>query len=989
MGDLTAFTAEIKGRLDIVAIVGEVVSLTKKGASFWGLCPFHNEKSPSFHVYPERGYFHCFGCQASGDAIAFIQKAEGLDFWEVLKRLAPRVGLELPSQAGVDVEAAKATNNRRRRLWEVLGAAALFFQGNLTAGIEAGAMKRWGMTKESLEALGVGYAMSYTPGVPSALLAHLAGLGFTQAEALGAGLASRRPSGLFDAFTSRLMVPIKRDGAVVSFIGRDTTGKALVKYQKLASRSDSWPDVDPELTQPGALFLEWLGPPRHQGPVLVAEGTFDGAAAWQAGFAALALNTTQASKEAKRDLLRVGKRRPLILCFDPDSAGVRGALKLAEELHRAGVDCRILSLPKVEGAKGKTDLAEFLRDYGGNALSPLIASAPRLPEYKIASAPPDLAGVELDSYLKDLALDLNACTPADKERLARELGQRFKLRVKTVELYLKAAEATPSDTAPAPSSPAALGRSREGLPEVEVTVDSEALVTFAEGLLPSLGVPVFSYGGRLTTISARPEAAKGPAPLDEARPAPLSISRLATLLDSAALWVKKKEGNRSLTCCPEKVTASLADRGCWASVPYLTGVRATPYLRPNGTINLKAGYDDETGIYLSPAVEGVEVDGDPTEKAQQEALFALLELVQDFPFVGPAQRASWLALVLTLLARPAIDGATPGFLFSANIRGTGKTLLAELAAYAGIGTLSPYKRAYPHDSEEADKSLLAIARGSRAYVIFDECRVLGNDAINLCLTSTTYGGRILRESIDTVLPWRSVLSFTGNNVRLSGDIDRRILTTALLSEEERPEEKGNFAISDVSAYARGRRRELISAGLTLLRASYLTGSAQLKPWQSYLSWGEVVRSTILKYAPLASSWGPRWELADPIGARPAMDEVPEASYHRLLIAGLLDMIPSAGLVTAEILEKAYGSTLYKKVAEAIDYLTSTPAGKTPTIRAAGNLFAKLKNKPIGRQRLIALPRNAAGVPWRVEALGGPTSPATSPISHEEEEAAPF
>lgn len=120
-----------------------------------------------------------------------------------------------------------------------------------------------------------------------------------------------------------------------------------------------------------------------------------------------------------------------------------------------------------------------------------------------------------------------------------------------------------------------------------------------------------------------------------------------------------------------------------------------------------------------------------------------------------------------------------------------------------------------------------------------------------------------------------------------------------------------------------------------------------------------------------------------------MDEVPEASYHRLLIAGLLDMIPSAGLVTAEILEKAYGSTLYKKVAEAIDYLTSTPAGKTPTIRAAGNLFAKLKNKPIGRQRLIALPRNAAGVPWRVEALGGPTSPATSPISHEEEEAAPF
>lgn len=968
--DFRDFIAEVKCRLSIDQIIGEVVDLKPKAGTLWGNCPFHNEKSASFHVYPARGYWHCFGCQEGGDLVAFVQKFEGLDFWSAICKLAERAGVEIPSsKEGDELAAEREKTTKRKRLYETLGAAADYYAGQLPPKLIAGALKKWGLTEETLRAHKIGYASG------SGLVEAMNAKGFSLFELCQVGLM-RGAQSLSEVFQNRLMVPFYRGGECIYFTGRDCSKESQIKYLKLPKHSEKWPLVDPQIGDEGVLLYDALTPPRHQGPVIVCEGTFDALAVWQVGLPAIGLQTTAASPSAKRDLLKLGRRRGLILCFDADKAGIKGALALGEQLHRVKVDVRILSLPKSDEIE-KLDVAEFLRDNPKEKFIELLEGAPRVPDVKLSLASPDLAGADLDNYLKDLCLDLNAAPLADRDRMSREVAGKLKLKLKTVEAYLKAAELEtgfkflgndPPTPPPKvdPKEPPKPPKKR--LPEIEITVDSEALVDAAEKLLPSLAIPVYSYGGQLSTVLS--ESLGG---VEDARPQRLTTSRLSTLLDSAALWSRVRNDKKEYAAAPQKIVESLSDRGYWPSIPTLQGIASTPFLRPDGEVCQKRGFDAETSIYLAPAVEEVEVSDQPTLVEERDALLLLLGVVQDFPFATAACRAAWLALVLTLLARPSFEGPSPGFLFDANIRGTGKTLLGELAAYIGTGSTAPFKRAYPHDNDEMNKSLLAIARGARRYVLFDEVRALGGDSINFALTSTTYGGRILGESEDTTLPLNAVFAFTGNNVKLVGDVDRRLLSIRLLSPDERPENRGDFAIPDLVAYVKSDRGRLTSAALTLLRGA-VTGKAgrdtKLSSWQSYLGWSAVVRGTIGRYVPYSQTLGPKFALDDPANARPSPEDMPEGVYFSMLLEGIDGLTTSKGSTAATLLDMAYRDTSIStgnaaKLREALEYLTSTPAGKRPTIRAAGNLFARLRERNVGGRKLVGLPKGNEGVPWAV------------------------
>ena len=199
-----AFVEDLRARADIVSVVQEYVSLKKAGTSYKGLCPFHGEKTPSFHVNREKGFFHCFGCGVGGDAIKFVEMQEKVGFTDAVRLLARKFGMTVP-ETGPDSNEADARD--RETLLKIHEVAAAWFQQQL--GMPAGARARQqldgrGITAETIDALGLGYA----PPSRDLLLAHLRAQGFQVPLLLRSGLVLARDSGqVVDRFRNRLIDP--------------------------------------------------------------------------------------------------------------------------------------------------------------------------------------------------------------------------------------------------------------------------------------------------------------------------------------------------------------------------------------------------------------------------------------------------------------------------------------------------------------------------------------------------------------------------------------------------------------------------------------------------------------------------------------------------------------------------------------------------------------------------------------------------------------
>ncbi len=308
---------EILRRTDLVQLVGRRVKLARRGRVMWGLCPFHKEKSPSFKVENERRHYHCFGCGAGGDAFKWLTETEGLSFREAVEKLAGEAGVELPAWSAED----EARETRKKSLYEIIEAAALFFEDQLHRGRAGEAardyLKGRGLSPEAWKRWRLGFAADTT----NALIHHLAAKDIALDDMIEAGLARAGEDGRppRDFFYNRVMFPIADvKGRIVAFGGRGLAPDAKPKYINTG---------ETPLFSKGHLLYNFK-PAREAAlkgaPLIVAEGYMDVIALVEAGFAGAVAPLGTALTEDQLQLLWRVAPEP-VLCFDGDEAGVRAA----------------------------------------------------------------------------------------------------------------------------------------------------------------------------------------------------------------------------------------------------------------------------------------------------------------------------------------------------------------------------------------------------------------------------------------------------------------------------------------------------------------------------------------------------------------------------------------------------------------------------------------------------------------------------------------
>lgn len=374
---------ELRERTDIVAVIGEYVRLKKRGANHLGLCPFHNEKSPSFNVHAGRKFFHCFGCKASGDVLSFLMRVEGLSFPEAARNLAERSGVELP-EADRQQDAAEArARERKEGLYAVMEAATAYYEQQRRehprASLATDALAGRSISDATADAFRIGFAPPQWDG----LLDHLKAkdLSLKDAEELGLIVPRRDASGHYDRFRNRLQFPVSDvSGRVVAFSGR------ILESDK--PKDDDRPEPkyvnSPEgpLYHKGSLLFgmhQARVDMRRNGWGVLCEGNFDVLALHEAGVAnAVApLGTAFTSAQAKA-LARFASRATVM--FDGDAAGMKAVGAAYPLLQQAQISARVVSLPKGE------DPDSYLRAHGSDALKALIDGAPGIVEALIDAA---------------------------------------------------------------------------------------------------------------------------------------------------------------------------------------------------------------------------------------------------------------------------------------------------------------------------------------------------------------------------------------------------------------------------------------------------------------------------------------------------------------------------------------------------------------------------------------------------------------------------
>ena len=330
------FIEELKQRADIVEVIQQYVSLKKSGAEYKGLCPFHNEKTPSFSVNRDKGFFHCHGCHAGGSVFKFIELHERVGFVDAVKLLAQRFGVALPELEDSDEQRASAAE--RETLLKVHEAAAKWFQEQLLSA--AGARIRTyiddrGINTATSDAQGLGFAPPGREGLKQALIKQ----GFSPGTLLKAGLLVQRDDGqTIDRFRNRLMIPIGRDtGSIIAFGGRALEKDQQPKYLN----SPETPIYSKSRTLYGLHLSKTTI--RERGFVILVEGYFDFGQVYQAGFPVVAscgtALTTQQAQQLRRFVSKV------VLSYDPDAAGQGAAARSSELLVAEGFEVNVATLP--------------------------------------------------------------------------------------------------------------------------------------------------------------------------------------------------------------------------------------------------------------------------------------------------------------------------------------------------------------------------------------------------------------------------------------------------------------------------------------------------------------------------------------------------------------------------------------------------------------------------------------------------------------------
>ncbi|MBR3614016.1 MAG: DNA primase [Clostridia bacterium] len=357
---------EIRSANDIVDVISQYVTLKRSGRNFFGLCPFHKEKSPSFSVSADRQYFHCFGCHKGGDVFTFISEIERISFKESLEFLAERARIELPT---VENSEFNKTQYLKDRMFKINAETAIFYHERLykpLAKIAQDYVKQRKLDNNTLKAFKIGYSGEYNE-----LYKMLKSKGFKDEEILATGLVNKTERGEFiDRFRKRLMFPIMDvSGRVIAFGGRK-----LENNDKMAKYINSNENL--VYSKKKHLFALNLAKQSDSKQIILVEGYMDAISLYQRGFNNVVASLGTALTEEQGRLLRKYSEQ-VILSYDSDGAGQEAIMRGLSILENQGCDARVLQM---EGAK---DPDEYVIKYGSGRFKLLIENAISLVEFKI------------------------------------------------------------------------------------------------------------------------------------------------------------------------------------------------------------------------------------------------------------------------------------------------------------------------------------------------------------------------------------------------------------------------------------------------------------------------------------------------------------------------------------------------------------------------------------------------------------------------------
>lgn len=419
-----SFLQELKTKTDIEDVISTYVTLKRRGATLVGLCPFHNEKTPSFTVYPATQSFYCFGCGAGGDAITFLKKIENLDYLDAVKTLAQRAGLQMP-QEGFDDSLSK----RRRRILEMNREAARFYHSVLLS--PEGKVGYDYYIGRALSAATINhFGLGFAPNQWDALLKHMRAKGYQPAELVDAGLARKGQKGYYDNFRNRVMTPIiDVRGNVIAFGGRvldDSKPKYINTGDTLVYKKTN------------ELFALNFAKDSKEDALILCEGYMDVIAMHQAGFTnAVAGCGTALTTEQVRLISRYAKE--VILTYDADEAGQKALQKAMTLFDQTDVKVRI---PALVGGK---DPDEIIRTYGRDKFKGMLEGASNETEFRLLALRRqyNLATTQGKIDFIGGALQILATLPPVEQdlyvsRLSEELGvERQNMKVQLQDLVAR------------------------------------------------------------------------------------------------------------------------------------------------------------------------------------------------------------------------------------------------------------------------------------------------------------------------------------------------------------------------------------------------------------------------------------------------------------------------------------------------------------------------------------------------------------------------
>lgn len=387
---------DVKDRINIAELIGDHVELRRRGSSYWGLCPFHTEKTPSFCVQPERGTFHCFGCGKGGDIFTFVMEMEGVGFPEALRMLADRAGVTLSSRA-------PRAEARARDARSVLEEANAFYRARLAA--TGGEAARAYLSRRALDADACAiFELGWAPASWDALMRHLASIGIPTSEAENAGVVSAGERGSYDRFRARVIFPVRDETSkLCGFGGRLIDGDGPKYINSVNSREGG----DKLFDKSRLLYLMHLAKRAigRKRRAILTEGYMDAIRCHLCGFdeAVASLGTSLTERQAA--LIK----RFTDLCYivyDGDGAGQAASIRGMYILKEAGVDVRVAMLPD-----GRDPDEVLSAEGGAEIFERALASALPLPLHHVRARAADLRSPEMRHIARDEVLSSIARLP--------------------------------------------------------------------------------------------------------------------------------------------------------------------------------------------------------------------------------------------------------------------------------------------------------------------------------------------------------------------------------------------------------------------------------------------------------------------------------------------------------------------------------------------------------------------------------------------------